>query len=161
MVRAGAAWRLLPHALPPSYTVSPLSQRGLNAGGFAAVVPDLHTVWRLAQGRKAESAAAICDSRTRQATPESGTRAGYDGAKRRQGPQAIGRWIPGTLGWLSTSPRPTRLHSSFGTVVSLLRVLGHLAISRIYLRRYIPETHPQGRREILTPFSAMTTPSSE
>src|SRR6266851_1407545 len=42
-------------------------------------------VWRLAQERKAEPAAASCDSHTLQATPASGTRAGYDGAKRHRG----------------------------------------------------------------------------
>ena len=36
---------------------------------------------RLAQGRPAAPAAAICDSRTLQSTPASGTRAGYDGVK--------------------------------------------------------------------------------
>lgn len=39
----------------------------------------------LAQGCKAESSAAVMDSRTLRATPESGTRAGYDGAKRKKG----------------------------------------------------------------------------
>ncbi len=36
-------------------------------------------------GRNAEPAAAVFDSRTAQGTPESGGRAGYDGAKRRKG----------------------------------------------------------------------------
>lgn len=40
---------------------------------------------RLAQGRNAEPSAAVSDSRTLQSTPESGPRAGYDGAKRRRG----------------------------------------------------------------------------
>ena len=40
---------------------------------------------RLAAGRTEEPSAAIFDSRTIQSTPESGTRAGYDGAKRRRG----------------------------------------------------------------------------
>jgi transposase len=39
----------------------------------------------VAQGRKAPPSAAIFDSRPGQSTPESGTRAGYDGAKRRRG----------------------------------------------------------------------------
>ena len=46
---------------------------------------DLRIVLRLAQGRKAQPSAAILDSRTLQASPESGHRAGYDGAKRRRG----------------------------------------------------------------------------
>ena len=40
---------------------------------------------RLAQGRNEEPSAAIFDSRTLQSSPESGHRAGYDGAKRRKG----------------------------------------------------------------------------
>lgn len=85
IVRAGAAWRLMPHDLPPWYTVYQQSQRWLKAGVFEAVVQDLRVVLRLAAGRTAEPSAAIFDSRTVQSTPESGTRAGYDGAKRRRG----------------------------------------------------------------------------
>ncbi len=39
----------------------------------------------LAAGRKEEPTAAIIDSRALHSTPESGTRAGYDGAKRKRG----------------------------------------------------------------------------
>jgi hypothetical protein len=42
-------------------------------------------VLRLAAGRKAQPSAAILDSRTLRSTPESGERAGYDGAKRKKG----------------------------------------------------------------------------
>src|SRR5262245_13793571 len=49
------------------------------------MVQDLRAVLRLAQVRQAEPSAVIFDSRTRQSTPESGTRAGDDGAKRRRG----------------------------------------------------------------------------
>ena len=85
IVRAGAAWRLMPHDLPPWYTVYQQSQRWLWAGVFEAIVHDLREVLRLAHGRHAQPSAAIFDSRTLQSTPESGTRAGYDGAKRRRG----------------------------------------------------------------------------
>ena len=40
---------------------------------------------RLAAGRKEGPTAAILDSRTLRSTPESGPRAGYDGAKRKRG----------------------------------------------------------------------------
>jgi transposase len=85
IARAGAAWRLMPHDLPPWHTVYQQSQRWLKAGVFEAIVHDLRAVLRRAQGRKAEPSAAIFDSRTVQSTPASGTRAGYDGAKRRRG----------------------------------------------------------------------------
>ena len=46
---------------------------------------DLRIVLRLAAGRKPQPSAAILDSRTLRSTPESGERAGYDGAKRKKG----------------------------------------------------------------------------
>src|SRR5436190_5901016 len=85
LVRTGAAWRMMPHDLPPWYTVYRQSQRWLKAGVFEAIVHDLREVLRVAQGRHAQPSAAILDSRTLQSSPESGTRAGYDGAKRRRG----------------------------------------------------------------------------
>src|SRR5438552_15476916 len=85
IVRTGAQWRWLPHELPPWYTVYQQTQRWLRAGVFETMVHDLRAVLRLAEGRTAEPSAAIFDSRTLQSTPESGTRAGYDGAKRRRG----------------------------------------------------------------------------
>jgi transposase len=45
----------------------------------------LRMLLRLAEGRQEHPTAAIMDSRTLQSTPESGTRAGYDGAKRKRG----------------------------------------------------------------------------
>jgi hypothetical protein len=50
-------------------------------------VHDLREVLQVAPGRNALPSAAIVDSHTLQATPESGTRAGYDGAKRRRDSQ--------------------------------------------------------------------------
>ena len=49
------------------------------------MVHDLRCVLRVAQGRNEQPSAAIFDSRTMQSSPESGERAGYDGAKRRKG----------------------------------------------------------------------------
>lgn len=85
LVRAGATWRLLPHDLPPWEAVYQQTQRWLGAGVFAAIVHDLRELLRIAAGRKAPPTAAIFDSRTIQSTPESGGRAGDDGAKRRKG----------------------------------------------------------------------------
>ena len=75
----------MPHDLPPWHTVYQQSQRWLKAKVFEAIVHDLREVLRVAQGRNALPSAAIFDSRTLQSTPESGTRVGYDGAKRRRG----------------------------------------------------------------------------
>ena len=56
----------------------------------------------MAQGRNALPSAAIFESRTRQATPASGTRAGDDGAKRRRGSQV--HMAVDTLGHLLALP---------------------------------------------------------
>jgi transposase len=85
IVRTGAQWRLMPHDLPPWHVVYQQSQRWIKAGVFESLVHDLRAVLRIAEGRKESPTAAILDSRTLQSTPESGTRAGYDGAKRRKG----------------------------------------------------------------------------
>ena len=85
MIRTGAPWRLLPNDLPPWHAVFDQTQRWLKAGVFESMVHDLRQLLRLADGRNAEPSAAILDSRTLQSTPESGARAGYDGAKRKKG----------------------------------------------------------------------------
>jgi transposase len=85
IVRAGAPWRMMPNDWPPWETVYQQTQRWLTAGVFAAMVHDLRMLLRLATGRKAQPSAAILDSRTLQSSPESGHRAGYDGAKRKRG----------------------------------------------------------------------------
>lgn len=85
MVRAGSPWRLMPNDLPPWEMVYQQTQRWLRAGVFERMVDDLRVLLRLAEGREAEPTAAIFDSRTLQSTPESGGRAGYDGAKRKRG----------------------------------------------------------------------------
>ena len=85
MVRAGAGWRMLPTNLPPWELVYQQTQRWINAGCFEAMVHDLREILRLAVGREPTPTAIILDSRTLQSTPESGGRAGYDGAKKRKG----------------------------------------------------------------------------
>jgi transposase len=85
--RAGAPWRMMPNDLPPRPAVYQQPQRWLRAGVFEAVVPDVRVVLRLAGGRTEQPSAAILESRTLQSTPESGPRAGDDGAKRTRGSQ--------------------------------------------------------------------------
>jgi transposase len=84
IVRAGSSWRMMPHDLPPWDVVYQQTQRWLKAGVFQALVHDLRAVLRIAEGWQEMPTAAIFDSRTMQSTPESGGRAGYDGAKRRK-----------------------------------------------------------------------------
>src|SRR5574337_334106 len=85
IMRTGAQWRMMPNDLPPWYTVNQQAQRWLKAGVFETMVHDLRVLLRLAEGRNEQPSAAIFDSRTMQSSPESGERAGYDGAKRRKG----------------------------------------------------------------------------
>lgn len=95
IVRAGAPWRMLPHDLPPWEAVDQQTQRWLKAGVFAAIVGDLRVVLRVAQGRGGQPSAVILASRTLQSSPESGHRAGYDGAKRKRGSKvhiAVDTW---------------------------------------------------------------------
>ena len=85
VVRGGQAWRMMPNDLPPGPAVYQQAQRWIAAGVFEAMAQDLRRILRLLDGRREEPTAAVFDSRTLQSTPESGGRAGYDGAKRRKG----------------------------------------------------------------------------
>lgn len=85
LIRSGGAWRLMPHDLPPWYTVYQQTQRWFKAGVFEAIVDDLRALLRLAEGRQAQPSGIVIDSRTLQSTAESGGRAGYDGGKRKKG----------------------------------------------------------------------------
>ena len=98
IVRTGAQWRMMPNDLPPWHVVYQQTQRWLTAGVFAQMVDDLRMLLRLAAGREAQPTATIFDSRTLQSTPESGGRAGYDGAKRRRGSKV--HLAVDTLGYL-------------------------------------------------------------
>lgn len=84
-VRAGCPWRMMPHDLPPWHAVQQQTARWVGAGCFETMAEDLRLLLRLAAGRNGAPSAAILDSRTLQSTPESGERAGYDGAKKRKG----------------------------------------------------------------------------
>ena len=85
VIRYGIAWRAMPNDLPPWFSVYQQAQRWLAAGVFETLAQDLRAVLRMAAGRHEEPTAAIVDSRTLRSTPESGSRAGYDGAKRKRG----------------------------------------------------------------------------
>lgn len=86
MVRAGCPWRRLPNDFAPWSAVQQPSLRWQRAGVFEAMAQDLCAILRLAAGRqRARPSAVILDRRTLQGSPESGARAGDDGAKRRKG----------------------------------------------------------------------------
>jgi transposase len=85
VVKGGVTWRLVPNDLPPWEIIYQQTQRWLRAGVFEAIVHDLRLLLRTFAGRKGQPSAAILDSRTLRSTPESGSRASYDGAKRKKG----------------------------------------------------------------------------
>lgn len=85
LVKMGGVWRMMPHDLPPWHVVYQQSRRWIKAGCFEAMAHDLRAILRLALERKADPSAVILDSRTIQSTPESGSRAGFDGHKKRKG----------------------------------------------------------------------------
>ena len=84
-IRYGIAWRAMPNDFPPWAAVYQQMQRWMAAECFDALAHDLRALLLLAAGRKEEPTTAIIDSRTLRSTPESGPRAGYDGAKRKRG----------------------------------------------------------------------------
>jgi transposase len=98
IVRTGSQWRYMPHDLPPWQAVYQQTQRWFAAGVFDAITQDLRRILRILVGRQEEPSAAIFDSRTLQSTPESGDRAGYDGAKRKKGSKV--HMAVDTLGYL-------------------------------------------------------------
>src|SRR6202790_1798064 len=104
VIRYGIAWRAMPNDLPPWHAVYQQTQRWLAAGCFEALAQDLRAVLRLAAGREAEPTAAIIDSRTLRSTPESGPRAGYDGAKRKKGSKLHMAVDTLAICWPCTSP---------------------------------------------------------
>lgn len=85
LVRTGAQWRYLPHDFPPWEAVYQQTQRWIAAGCFEAIAADLRALLREEAGRDPEPTAMILDARTLRSTPESGSRAGYDGYKRTEG----------------------------------------------------------------------------
>jgi transposase len=85
LVRGGIPWRLLPHDFPRWELVYQQYRRWRAAGCFETMVEDLRLLLRLTAKRRGQPTAAILDSRTLQSPPESGSRAGYDGHKRRKG----------------------------------------------------------------------------
>ncbi len=60
-------------------------QRWLKAGCFEAIVSNLRSILRAAQGRPGQPCTGVLNGRTLQSTVESGARAGYDGHKRKRG----------------------------------------------------------------------------
>ena len=85
VVRTGCQWRMLPHDFPEWTVAYQQARRWMQAGVFEQIAHDLRIILRLVDEREAQPSATIFDGRTLQSTPESGARAGYDGAKKKNG----------------------------------------------------------------------------
>lgn len=85
VVKTGCQWRMLPNDLPEWTVAYQQARRWVGAGVFEQISHDLRVILRLVDGREGQPTAAILDGRTLQSTPESGGRAGYDGAKKKNG----------------------------------------------------------------------------
>lgn len=85
VVKTGCQWDFLPHDFPPWTAVYRQARRWVSAGVFEEITHDLRMILRLVGERQAQPSAVILDSRTLQSTPESGGRAGFDGAKKKNG----------------------------------------------------------------------------
>jgi transposase len=85
VVKTSCQWRYLPHDFPPWTAVYQQARRWLEARVFEDAAHDLREMIRLALERGPHPTAVIMDGRTLQSTPESGSRAGFDGHKKKQG----------------------------------------------------------------------------
>ncbi len=133
LVRTGSPWRYLPNDLPPWYTVYPQAMRWHEAGRFADLVTDLRHLLRKAAGRHEEPTAAIIDGRTLQSTPESGSRAGYDGYKRKKGSKI--HLAVDTLGYLlaaTVTPANEQERSQVGALSEAIQKATGQSVERLY-----------------------------
>ena len=85
VMKTGCQWRMLPHDFPEWTVAYQQARRWIQAGVFEEIAHDLRMILRLVDEREAQPSATILDGRTLQSTPESGSRAGYDGAKKKKG----------------------------------------------------------------------------
>lgn len=84
-VKTGGQWRFLPNDFPPWAAVYQQARRWVAAKVFERAADDLRMILRVAAGEGANPSATVLDGRTVQSTPESGSRAGYDGYKKKNG----------------------------------------------------------------------------
>lgn len=134
LVRAGAPWRYLPTDFPPWEIVYQQTQRWIAAGCFETLVHDLRALLRMTDGRAPVPTAVVIDSRTLQSTPESGARAGYDGAKRKNGSKA--HLVVDTLGHLlalQVTPADVQDRAHVGALAAAVQALTGETVELAYV----------------------------
>jgi putative transposase len=87
VLRAGCAWRLLPHDLPPWPTVYSYVRRWRLDGTWQRLHDRIRQELRLQEGRLEQPSAAVLDSQSVKTTDRGGDR-GYDAGKKNRRPQA-------------------------------------------------------------------------
>ena len=97
LLRAGCAWRLLPHDLPPWQTVYGYFHRFLEDGTWENILVRLREQTRRLQGKNAVPTVGIIDSQTVKTTDVGGVH-GYDGGKKINGRKR--HIVVDTLGFL-------------------------------------------------------------
>ena len=100
------------------------ARRWLAAGSFEAQAQDTRLLLRVMKGSKPQPSAVILDARALQSTPESGSRAGYSGAKWRKGSKA--RLAVATVGHM-LAPTVTPASDDERTQVEALAALAQAA----------------------------------
>jgi len=101
LAHTGVPWRYLPSDFPPWPVVYQQLRRWVAAGSLEALVHETRLLLRTLKGRSSQPSAVIVDAldaRVLQSTPESGSRAGYSGHKRRKGSKAR-RSMPPSIRW--------------------------------------------------------------
>jgi transposase len=88
LARTGVPGRYLPNDFAPWPVVYQQLRRWLAGGSFEALVHDTRLLLRTLKGRASQPSAVMLDARVLQSTPESGSRAGWSGAKQRTGSKA-------------------------------------------------------------------------
>lgn len=84
LVRAGCAWRMLPHDLPPWQTLYGYFRQWQKRGVWQAIHDALRTPVRVHAGKQPAPTAAILDSQTVKIADQAGER-GYDAGKKIKG----------------------------------------------------------------------------
>jgi transposase len=116
LVRSGSSWRLMPHDLPPWYTVYQQTQRWVRAGVFEAIVHDLRHLIRLGAGRDEDPTPSSmmveqCNPRHKAAGARVTT-----GIKNAKATKCIWRWILWVICWPCTLLRqagPRKCYAHF------------------------------------------------